>query len=298
MPAVSVVIPSFRGGWLLREAIASVQSQTLTDWELIIVLDGCEEDLSDIEHADERVRTIRQPRRGASVARNVGINSARSELIAVLDDDDRMLPDRLLLQSAAMADDTISISHTQYRVIDQRGVTVREGGATASSYVDFLRGESEILSATAMFRKRSFQEVGGYNSLLPLGEGQDLFYRVAREGKVAFVPEVLYEYRLHDSNVWLGTSSGSGETELVLRQHFFAARARGEVENLRAIRRGMSAIPSQHVAKTMGLASKARSRHAYLSMFGALTLAFFLSPKYTLKATLRELSRHSRRLRS
>jgi glycosyltransferase involved in cell wall biosynthesis len=294
VPAVSVVIPSFRGGWLLREAIASVQSQTLTDWELIIVLDGCEEDLADIEHADTRVRTIRQSRRGVSVARNVGIHSARSELIALLDDDDRMLPDRLLLQSAAMVDDAISISHTQYRIIDQRGVTVSEGGATASSYTDFLRGRSEILSATAMFRKRSFQEVGGYNSLLPLGEGQDFFYRVAREGRVAFVPEVLYEYRLHDSNVWQGTSSGSGETALILRQHYFAARARGEVENLRAVRRGLSVIPPQRVAKAMGLASKARSSHAYVTTIGALSWALCLSPIYTLKAIFRELSRRRR----
>ena len=86
-PSVSVIIPSYRGGKFLREAVASVQSQTLQDLEIVIVLDGCEDDLSDIEQSDQRVRVVRQRRRGASIARNVGIAQANSELIAFLDDD-------------------------------------------------------------------------------------------------------------------------------------------------------------------------------------------------------------------
>lgn len=298
MPEVSVIIPSFRGGWLLREAISSVQSQTLTDWELIVVLDGCDEDLADIENADTRVRIIRQPRRGESIARNVGVSNAQSELIALLDDDDRMLPDRLSLQSAAMTDEAVSICHTQYRIIDQHGMVIGKGESSECSYIDCLRGESAILSATAMFRKRSFREVGGYNSLLPLGAGQDFVLRIAREGKVYFLPEVLYEYRQHDSNVWFGTSSGGEETALILRQHYLAARARGEAENLRAVRRGLSIIPPRRVAKAIGRASEARSRHAHMEMLGALTWAFFLSPRFTLKAILRQLSRPGPQLHS
>ena len=188
MPEISVVIPSFRGGWLLREAIASVQTQTFENWELIIVFDGCDDDLSDIERADPRVRSIHQARRGAAVARNVGIHQATAELVALLDDDDRMLPDRLRLQSAAMDDETVVITHTQYRVIGPDGRILRDGDAAETSYLDFLRGASHVMSGTAMFRKRSFQEVGGYNSVLQFGEGQDLIFRIAREGRICFVP--------------------------------------------------------------------------------------------------------------
>jgi glycosyltransferase involved in cell wall biosynthesis len=127
MPVVSVVIPSLRGGRLLREAVASVQSQTLKDWELIIVCDGCEDDLSAIEKSDQRVRVFQQRNRGVSIARNVGIGHSRSELVAFLDDDDRMLPDRLLAQSGAMSDQSIGLCHTQFRVIDESGVIVEIG---------------------------------------------------------------------------------------------------------------------------------------------------------------------------
>ncbi len=134
----------------------------------------------------------------------------------VLDDDDRTLPDRLRLQSAAMDDETVVITHTQYRVIGPDGRILRDGDAAETSYLDFLRGASHVMSGTAMFRKRSFQEVGGYNSVLQFGEGQDLIFRIAREGRICFVPEVLYEYRQHDSNVWFGSSSGSEETASIL----------------------------------------------------------------------------------
>jgi len=294
MSTVSVIIPSFRGGWLLRDAIASVQAQTMTDWELIVVFDGCEDDLSDLEKGDQRVRSIHQPRRGASIARNVGVSQARSDLIALLDDDDRMLPDRLLLQCAAMADPAVTLSHTQYRIIDQHGAAVRDGEATDCSYLDCLRGESTILTGTLMFKKRTFQEIGGYNPLLPHAEGQDFIYRVARQGKIVFVPQVLYEYRLHDSNVWFGSSSGTEETALVLRQHFFAARAHGEAENLQAVRRALSLIPPPRAAPAVARASKARSQGERMAMFGALAWTFLLAPLFTVRAVWAELSRRSR----
>ena len=78
MPVVSVVIPSFRGGAFLRDAIASVQAQTFEDWELIVILDGCEDDLSEIERDDDRIRTFHQENRGECVSRNVGIGHAEA----------------------------------------------------------------------------------------------------------------------------------------------------------------------------------------------------------------------------
>ena len=143
-PSVSVIIPSYRGGKFLREAVASVQSQTLQDLEIVIVLDGCEDDLSDIEQSDQRVRVVRQRRRGASIARNVGIAQANSELIAFLDDDDRMLPDRLSRQLEAMKDGDVGLCHTECRAIDEDGRPMPFGDASGA-HVSALdeTGESE-----------------------------------------------------------------------------------------------------------------------------------------------------------
>jgi glycosyltransferase involved in cell wall biosynthesis len=291
MPTVSVVIPSFRGGRLLREAVASVRAQTFTDWELIIVLDGCDDDLSDIEKADKRVRVIRQRNRGASIARNVGVSHARSEFVALLDDDDLMLPERLRAQVDAMSDASIGLCHTQFCFIDASGAVTGVGGAKESQYRDCLNGDAAICPGSAMFRRDLFQAVGGYNPLLTLGEDLDLFYRMARESTVRFVPATLYMYRRHGSNGWLGTDLGSEECRMILKQHLVAAKNHGETENEKAIRRGLSLIPSNRVAKAVSLASHERSQHNYAAMLAALTKAFLLSPRFTTRAALRMFSK-------
>jgi glycosyltransferase involved in cell wall biosynthesis len=290
-PVVSVVIPNFRGGPLLREGVASVQAQTLKNWELIIVSDGCEEDLSDLEREDPRVRVFHQRNRGVSIARNVGIGHARSELIALLDDDDRMSPDRLLAQYEAMRDESIGLCHTQFRFIDENGKTIGIGESKDSQYLDFLRGDGSILLSSTMIRKKLIQEVGGFNPLLPLSQDLDLLYRIARETSVKFLPAILAEYRRHGANTWSDTSSGGDERKLILRQHRFAAEAHGETEIVRAICHGMTLIPSDRAARAMRHAREARSDRDYVELLRALGKAVLLSPLFTLRSGVRKVQR-------
>jgi len=291
MPSVSVVTPSFRGGVYLRESIASVQSQTLEDWELIVVLDGCEDDLSDITRDDQRVRVVRQHRRGASIARNVGIMHAQSSLIAFLDDDDRMLPDRLGAQVGAMSSIEVGICHSQYQYIDANGVPIGPGQSRESQYRDFLRGGGAILPGSSMIRKSLIQEVGGFNSLLRVGEDLDLIYRVARESKVTFLPEILVEYRQHDDNTWLDKGATAGEFKMILTQHLWAAEAHGEVENIRAVQLGLSAILTGRAALAMHRANQARATHDYVGFLRGLGLALLFSPRATIRTALRAIRR-------
>lgn len=287
MPTVSVVIPTFRGGRLLREAVASVQSQTFTDWELIVVSDGCAEDFSDFERSDQRVRVFRQRNRGVSIARNVGIGSAQSGLIAFLDDDDRMLPNRLHAQVEALEDEGVGMCHTQFRYIDESGAVIGAGISKESQYRDLLRNDGEVLLSSSMTRKSLIEEVGGFNPLLSLSEDVDLIYRVARERTLRFLPEVLTEYRRHGLNT-SPTTSGGAERKMILREHLFAAQAQGKAEDVKAIRRGMSVLLTGWTERAIRHAHEARVRHNYFGMFMALGLAFLLSPILTLRVSLRQ----------
>ena len=291
MPDVSVVIPSFRGGRFLRESITSVQSQTLENWELIVVLDGCEDDLSDVERGDERVRVVRQRQRGVSIARNVGIGHARSELIAFLDDDDRMLPDRLSAQYEAMRDATIGLCHTQFQFIDENGTQIGPGLSRESQYRDFLRDDGKILLSTTMIRKSLLQEVGGFNSLLNLGEDLDLLFRVARESTVSFLPDVLTEYRRHGNNVWLDSPVGGREIKLILTQHMWAADVGGKSEDLKAAKIGLSVVLTGRANSAMFRASEARSRHDRFGQLRGLAKSLLFSPIVTIRVVLKAVRR-------
>jgi glycosyltransferase involved in cell wall biosynthesis len=287
-PLVTVVVPCYRGGPFLREAVKSVQEQSIDNWELIVVSDGSNDDFSDIEGSDSRIRIFRQPNRGVSIARNVGVRLARAELIALLDEDDRMLPELLSKQLAAFADDDVALCHTQFEFIDETGRVTEVGHSKDAQYQDLLGGDGRIRLSSSMLRRSVFIDVGGFNPLLPVSEDLDLFYRVARFYRVAFIPEVLAQYRIHRSNMQYHSRSGGRELRHILRAHLFLATKQNEIETIRAIRRGLSIIPSDRGSRAIGRVMEARSHQRRLELIRAFVGALIVTPRVTVRLTLRE----------
>jgi glycosyltransferase involved in cell wall biosynthesis len=99
-PLVSIVIPTFNRASFLPRAIASVEAQTFSDWEIVLVDDGSTDDtvLLMSKYAarpGSRIQYIRQSHAGVGAARNRGIEAARGRFIAFLDSDDEYLPQKL-----------------------------------------------------------------------------------------------------------------------------------------------------------------------------------------------------------
>jgi glycosyltransferase involved in cell wall biosynthesis len=237
------------------------------------------------------VRVIRQRQRGVSVARNVGIAHARSDFVAFLDDDDRMLPNRLRLQFDVMKDESIGLCHTQFRFIDQNGAYTGPGMSKDSQYRDFLECGSYICLSSTMVRKSLIEEVGGFNSVLSFGEDLDFIYRIARESSVRFLPDVLTDYRRHGENVWLDTVSGGQEIKLILTQHLWTAEARGEDEYVEAIHLGLATVMTGRAKAAMFRSNEARSRGDSLGALIALGQSFVLSPMVTTRIVRRAARR-------
>jgi glycosyltransferase involved in cell wall biosynthesis len=98
MPLVSVIMPTFNRADTIRRAIRSVQAQTFTDWELIVVDDGSTDNtVALIEGCDPRLKIIRQENQGTAGARNAGLSASAGSYIAFLDSDDEWLPHHLEL---------------------------------------------------------------------------------------------------------------------------------------------------------------------------------------------------------
>jgi len=98
MPLVSVIMPTFNRADTIRRAIRSVQAQTFTDWELIVVDDGSTDNtVALIEGCDPRLKLIRQENQGTAGARNAGLGASAGSYIAFLDSDDEWLPHHLEL---------------------------------------------------------------------------------------------------------------------------------------------------------------------------------------------------------
>jgi glycosyltransferase involved in cell wall biosynthesis len=102
-PTVTVVIPTFNRPQFLVRAIDSVRRQTFGDFEVVVVIDGFDPASRDaIEQIHEpRLRYLELSEKvGGSEARNLGVRAAKGRWIALLDDDDEWLPNKLEVQLA------------------------------------------------------------------------------------------------------------------------------------------------------------------------------------------------------
>lgn len=93
---ISIIVPVYKVHDTVAKCIESIQAQTITDWELILVDDGTPDDSGDIcdryAATDNRIRVIHQSNAGVSTARNNGIKAAKGQFISFVDSDDYLAP--------------------------------------------------------------------------------------------------------------------------------------------------------------------------------------------------------------
>lgn len=105
-PVFSVIVPVYNRAELLKRTVGSVLRQEFADFELLIIDDGSTDDIRSVVDglSDRRIRYHRQANRGASAARNAGIDLARGDYVAFLDSDDIFLPHHLATMLALLQD--------------------------------------------------------------------------------------------------------------------------------------------------------------------------------------------------
>ncbi|MCS7082302.1 MAG: glycosyltransferase family 2 protein [Bacteroidetes bacterium] len=214
-PLVSVILPVYRrpAEWLC-EAIASVREQHLSDWELLIVDDGSEDEEARRafeRFRDERLRFYKLPQnRGPAGARNVGACLARGRYLAFLDSDDRYLPHRLQRHSELLEAHS-EVGFVYGELIGQfpdGRLTSRplqgKGRALPSGWIaPALLRRSFIRTSAVTVRQAAFLSVGGFDEALRWNEDDDLWFRLALRYPVLFCPDPVAVYRFHPGRMSL-----------------------------------------------------------------------------------------------
>lgn len=205
---VSVILPVYNAEETLEEAAGSIIEQTLDRWELLLVDDGSgdgsREIIRRLAGEDRRIRPLYRAHEGLVPALNAGLKSARGNLVARMDADDRSLPERL---------------EQQKKLLEERPRTglvsclVRHWGdkkkkAGYARYVDWVNSltdpdeialnrfiESPLAHPSVMFRASLAQNFGGYREG-PFPEDYELWLRWLEKGvRMRKVPEVLLHWR-------------------------------------------------------------------------------------------------------
>lgn len=123
---VSIVTPLYNSEPFIADTIRSVQAQTYTDWEHIIVNDASTDNsrkiVEEIAERDNRILLVNLPEnKGAAFCRNHATELAQGEFIAFLDSDDLWMPEKLEKQINFMLANNLQVSYTSYIHMDEEG---------------------------------------------------------------------------------------------------------------------------------------------------------------------------------
>lgn len=166
VPAVSVVLPVYNGEQYIVAAVRSVLSQTLTDFECIVINDGSTdrsgELVNDLALEDSRIILVSRENRGLIASLNQGIEMARGEFIARMDADDLCLPERFAVQVELLRQSGADLCGSHHFIIDDRGAT--SGCFIAPLSVDAIRlvlgNTNPFAHGNVMLRKSFLQKHG------------------------------------------------------------------------------------------------------------------------------------------
>jgi glycosyltransferase involved in cell wall biosynthesis len=231
MPRVSIIVPAYNAAVYLSYAIDSVLAQTYPGWEIVIVDDGSTDNTREVVDSyrpklQGKLQYIHQPNRGLPAARNTGIRAARGEFIALLDADDVWLPHRLARGLAVLdAHPETGLVHARVVRIDPRGsvtgqlkVEPKYMSGRIACYIYTRR--AHIVCPTVMFRRSCLEAVGWFDEAMQATEDRDLWFRIALRYQVAYIDEVLAQYRISPS------SMTSNLDRLLKGQLYFVAKHR------------------------------------------------------------------------
>lgn len=203
-PVVSVIMAAYNGAELLPATLTSLQRQTFTDFEVIVVDDCSTDDTRAVlrDWPDRRVRMVALPANGGPVrARNRAFAEARGRYVAGLDQDDLCLPDRFARQVAyldANADTVLVATATE--VLD--GARLLPSPHVAHTTPALLRWliriENPFVWSSVMMRRVAAARLDPFTRPdILYAEDFDLYHRLSAHGAIARIDAPLLAYRRH-----------------------------------------------------------------------------------------------------
>jgi glycosyltransferase involved in cell wall biosynthesis len=230
---VSVIIPCYNGARFLEEALRSALAQSYPEVEIIVVDDGSTDNSPEIAQRFP-VRYIRQENRGLTETRNRGVRESRGSYIVFLDADDRLKPEAIeagvrLLERRPECAMAVG-DHTFISADGTHLAGSRKDCLPAHHYEALLKSNFIEMISSVLFRRRVYDEVGGFDTKLRVAEDYELYLRIARSYPICCHPAVVAEYRIHDTN-----ASRNSEMMLSMTLRVLKSQARYVGMNVRRL---------------------------------------------------------------
>lgn len=214
-PRFSIIVPLYNKAPYVRKALDSIVSQAFTDWECIIVDDGSTDNSADIaqsiisslsETNHSIIRILRQPNSGVAKARNIGVENSHGEYLCFLDADDWWEPTYLEEMSQlidAYPDAGLYGCDYYYVKNGKKKIYPKD----TEGYIDYCKvythcGAMPIHPNGAIIPRNVFDEIGGFNPSIKMGEDFILFMQIVLKYKVAFLNKQLVYFNQDADPKW------------------------------------------------------------------------------------------------
>jgi GT2 family glycosyltransferase len=216
-PALTVVIPAYNSARYISQALDSVQAQTFTGYEVIVVNDGSDdrEELESIINSHPLpIIYISQENKGVSAARNAAIKIARGEFYAQLDADDQWAPDYLEVQLRILKDDPeVTLVYPNATIIGDGSTAGLEFMKISPSvgkvtFESLVRQHCVVMTCVTA-RMSAIREAGMFDESIRSCEDFDLWLRIVKNGGlIVYHQRPLVLYRRHagslsSDRVWM-----------------------------------------------------------------------------------------------
>ncbi|MEL6813068.1 MAG: glycosyltransferase [Bacteroidota bacterium] len=207
-PLVSVIIPTYNRETYLRKAIESVVSQTYSHLEILVVDDGSTENYAQaICSSFPNCRYLHKPNGGLSSSRNFGIQHARGQFLAFLDDDDFWREDKIETQVKAFIDHPeVDLVHSAAAVVDEQGIPNGDVIGASKDKIHLRSGNVfwnalgiwVVKSPTPLIRKKVFDAGFLFDEDIKVGEDVDFYQRFFYKHLILYLDEPLAFYRVYN----------------------------------------------------------------------------------------------------
>jgi glycosyltransferase involved in cell wall biosynthesis len=202
-PLISVLLPVHNREASTARAIESVLAQAYRRVEPIVIDDGSTDGTPAVLAGfSGRILTLRQERRGAYAARNLGLRHARGELIAFIDSDDRWYPDRLTRQLPLLDASDVGLVFGDAVLTDRRGPVPTRERLTAFRITPPRRGwvtrhfayGNFVPTSSVLVRRQCLNELGGFPETPPLSGDYLTWFRISLRHRFDYVSDPVFEY--------------------------------------------------------------------------------------------------------
>ena len=227
MPKVSVIIPTRNRAAFLQAAIQSVLNQTFQDFEIIVVDDASEDHTSAVirSFTEPRIRYLRhESSRGQGATRNAGLHQALGEYVALLDDDDEWMPQKLEKQVALLdgSPSKVGMVYTgicRIQVYSKRVINRLVPDKRGSLFEEICKRNFIGGCSSVMLRRACLEKIGWFDERLASAADYDMWLRISKEFDIEYIREPLVLYTVHPNRISTNYESKVRGLEAVLHKH-------------------------------------------------------------------------------